>query len=55
VVKGERDPLVGSAQGLADRIPGAQLRIIPGNHITAVNDPAFRGTIVEFLRQQPAA
>jgi pimeloyl-ACP methyl ester carboxylesterase len=55
VVKGDHDPLVGSAQGLADRIPGAQLRIIPGNHITAVNDPAFRGTIVEFLRQQPAA
>jgi pimeloyl-ACP methyl ester carboxylesterase len=55
VVKGERDPLAGSAQGLADRIPGARLRTIPGNHITAVNDPAFRGTIVEFLRQQPAA
>ena len=55
VVKGDRDPLVGSAQGLADRIPGAQVRIVPGNHITAVNKPEFRGAIVEFLRQQPAA
>jgi pimeloyl-ACP methyl ester carboxylesterase len=55
VLKGDDDPLVGSAQGLADRIPGAHLRIIPGNHITAVSGPAFRGAIVEFLRQQVAA
>jgi len=55
VLKGDHDPLVGSAQGLADRIPGAQLRIVPGNHITAVSDPGFRGAIVGFLRRQAAA
>src|SRR5262249_15610745 len=45
VLKGDHDPLVGSAQGLADRIPGADLRIVPGNHITAVSGPEFRGAI----------
>jgi pimeloyl-ACP methyl ester carboxylesterase len=51
VLVGDRDRLLGSPQRLADRIPGARVRIIPGDHITAVGGPAFRGAIVEFLDQ----
>ena len=51
VLVGNADRLVGSAQGLADRIPDARVRVIPGDHITAVGGPAFRGAIVEFLDQ----
>jgi pimeloyl-ACP methyl ester carboxylesterase len=53
VLAGDRDVLVGSAQGLADRIPGATVRIVSGDHLTAVNDPAFRTAIVEFLAELP--
>ena len=54
VLVGDHDTLLGSPQALADRIPGASLRIIPGDHITAVGGPAFKGSIVEFLdRFQP--
>jgi len=53
VIAGDRDVLVGSPQALADRIPGAAARVIRGDHLTAVGDPAFRGAIVEFLAAQP--
>jgi pimeloyl-ACP methyl ester carboxylesterase len=55
VLIGDRDVLLGSPQQLADRIPGAIVRIVPGNHITAVSTPAFRGAIVEFLDRPQAA
>ena len=54
VLIGDRDVLVGSPQQLASRIPGATVRIVSGNHITAVSAPAFRGAIVEFLDGLPA-
>ena len=53
VIAGDRDVLVGSPQGVADRIPGATARVIRGDHLTAVGDPAFRGAIVEFLAAHP--
>jgi len=53
VLAGDRDALVGSPQGIADRIPGATVRIVSGDHLTAVNDPAFRTAIVEFLADVP--
>jgi pimeloyl-ACP methyl ester carboxylesterase len=55
VLIGDRDALLGSPQQLADRIPGAVVRIVPGNHITAVSAPSFRGAIVEFLDGLQAA
>ncbi len=53
VIAGDRDALVGSPQRLADRIPGATVRIVSGDHLTAVNDPAFRAAIVAFLADRP--
>ncbi|HEV2308934.1 MAG TPA: alpha/beta hydrolase [Acidimicrobiia bacterium] len=53
VIAGDRDVLVGSPQAVADRIPGARARVVHGDHLTAVGDPAFRGAIVEFLAAQP--
>jgi pimeloyl-ACP methyl ester carboxylesterase len=52
VLVGDRDRLVGSPEDLARRIPGARVRVIPGDHLSAVNGPAFRGAIVEFLDQR---
>jgi len=52
VVAGDRDVLVGSPHALADRIPGATARVVSGDHLTAVFDPAFRAVIVEFLAAQ---
>jgi hypothetical protein len=34
-----------------DAIPGARLRVVAGDHLTAVGDPAFRAAIVEFLEE----
>ena len=52
VIAGDRDVLVGSPNALADRIPGALARVVSGDHLTAVFDPAFRAAIVEFLAAQ---
>ena len=49
VLIGEDDDLVGSGDGVAAFIPGAVLVKVPGDHITAVGQPAFRQAIVDFL------
>jgi pimeloyl-ACP methyl ester carboxylesterase len=49
VLTGDRDALVGSPHALADRIPGATVRIVSGDHLSAVNDPEFARAIVAFL------
>lgn len=49
VLVGEGDTLVGPADGLAAAIPGAKLVKVPGDHLTAVGQPAFRQAILEFL------
>ena len=49
VIAGDGDTLVGSPHDLAARIPGATVRVVSGDHLTAVFDPAFRQAIVEFL------
>jgi pimeloyl-ACP methyl ester carboxylesterase len=49
VIAGDRDTLVGSPNDLAARIPGATVRVVSGDHLTAVFDPAFREAIVDFL------
>ena len=49
VIVGDRDVLVGKPQELVDLIPGAELVIVSGDHLTAVGDPKFRQAIAEFL------
>jgi pimeloyl-ACP methyl ester carboxylesterase len=49
VVVGEDDTLVGPADELAGAIPGAELRVVPGDHLTAVGKPEFRDAIIDFL------
>ena len=49
VIVGDKDVLVGPPQGLVDAIPGAELVIVQGDHLTAVGDPAFRNGIRDFL------
>ena len=49
VLVGDDDALAGSAQGLADRIPGAVAKTIKGTHLGAVLDPEFARSIVDFV------
>ncbi len=51
VIVGEKDTLVGSADTLAATIPGARYVKVPGDHITAFNDPAYRNAVVAFLKE----
>ena len=46
---GDADPLAQRPDVLAAAIPQAQLRLISGDHLTAVTNPAFAPAIVEFL------
>jgi pimeloyl-ACP methyl ester carboxylesterase len=49
VVAGDADPLAARPQLLADAIPGAQLVMVPGDHLGAVRTPGFAGALVGFL------
>jgi pimeloyl-ACP methyl ester carboxylesterase len=49
VIVGEADRFVGSPDELAVRIAGARSRVVPGDHVSAVWDPAFARALVEFL------
>ncbi len=49
VVCGDKDTLVGSPDELAAAIPGAVTKVVKGDHLTAVFDPAFRESIADFL------
>ena len=49
VLAGDVDPLAVRPEVLVEAIPGATLRIVPGNHLEAVADPGFASAIVDFL------
>jgi pimeloyl-ACP methyl ester carboxylesterase len=50
IVNGEEDTLVGSADELANAIPGAKLTIIPErDHLTVVPDQRFKDAVLQFL------
>ena len=49
ILVGREDRGAGSPDKLAAAIPGAQVVIVPGSHITTVVDPAFKRAIVDFL------
>lgn len=46
---GDADPLAARPEALAAAIPQAQLRVIAGDHLSAVLNPAFAPAIVDFL------
>lgn len=52
VLVGEGDTLVGSADKLAATIPGAKYVKVPGDHLTAVGQPAFRQALLAFLAER---
>ncbi len=54
VLTGDKDVLVGAPGELAAKIPGAIAKMLSGDHLTAVNDPAFPASIVEFIGSVPA-
>lgn len=49
ILAGDSDPLAVRPEVLAAAIPDATVRILTGNHMEAVADPAFTSAIVEFL------
>jgi len=54
VLTGDADALVGPPDVLARKIPGATYQLLHGNHLSAVSDPAFASSIVEFIAAVPA-
>jgi pimeloyl-ACP methyl ester carboxylesterase len=53
VLTGDKDVLVGPPDELAAKIPGAGWKVISGDHLSAVGDPAFPASIVEFIEAVP--
>ena len=49
VLLGEEDDDNGSGEALADAIPGARFRSIPGNHMSAVTRPELGRAIADYL------
>ena len=49
VLVGDADPIAARPEVLAGAIPQAQLRVIAGDHLSAVINPEFAAAIVEFL------
>ena len=49
VLVGEADTLISDPRELAERLPNAQLWMVPGDHLTAVGAPGFTDAIVTFL------
>jgi pimeloyl-ACP methyl ester carboxylesterase len=52
VVAGADDTLIRSPRELADRLPSARVEMVSGDHLTAMYDPAFSLSLVQFLEEQ---
>ncbi|MFE7758236.1 alpha/beta fold hydrolase [Streptomyces sp. NPDC057429] len=51
VLAGESDPLAIRPRVLADAIAGAELTVLPGDHLTVVRDPGFAESLARFLSE----
>jgi pimeloyl-ACP methyl ester carboxylesterase len=49
VIAGDADPLAARPKVLAAALPHAEVRLVAGDHLAAVGDPAFAAAIVDFL------
>jgi pimeloyl-ACP methyl ester carboxylesterase len=54
VLTGDAYALVGTPDALVRKIPGATSQLLRGNHLSAVGDPAFARSIVDFIAAVPA-
>ena len=53
IAVGTKDPVAGSAAGLAALIPGARVLDIPGrDHMLAVGDKVYKAGVIYFLNQR---
>jgi pimeloyl-ACP methyl ester carboxylesterase len=50
LLAGRSDPLAVHPERLASAIPGAELVLLQGDHMSALQDPAFIGSIRDFVR-----
>lgn len=51
VLAGASDPLAVRPEVLAGAVAGARLRVVPGDHLSAVRDPGFAASVAEFLTE----
>jgi pimeloyl-ACP methyl ester carboxylesterase len=50
VIVGDQDPVLNSARQLAETVPNAALKIIPGaDHLGAIASPAYKRAVAQFL------
>ncbi|MEO8457890.1 MAG: alpha/beta hydrolase [Chloroflexota bacterium] len=52
VIAGASDPLVGDPAKFAAAIPGAEVAVLPGDHISVFGGHAYRDAVVAFLRKR---
>lgn len=52
ILLGEKDDLVGGAGKLAATIPSARYIRVPGDHITAFDDPKYKNEVINFLAEE---
>ncbi|WP_150303353.1 alpha/beta fold hydrolase [Pseudomonas saliphila] len=50
ILAGESDPFALHPRKLQRAIPGAQLKVVPGDHSSVLVKPSFQNAIVDFLR-----
>ena len=50
VLAGEADVLAANPQRLADAIAGAECRVLPGDHLTVIRQPALAAAVIDFLK-----
>jgi pimeloyl-ACP methyl ester carboxylesterase len=53
VLPGDADPFAARPEVLAAAIPGAELRVVPGDHATALSSPEFAAALLGFLAAGP--
>ncbi|MBW2414759.1 MAG: alpha/beta hydrolase [Deltaproteobacteria bacterium] len=51
IVVGDKDDLVGDPAPLRDAVPGSELVIVPGDHLTAVAAPLYKQSVLAFLQR----
>lgn len=49
IIAGDKDPFAKQPRKLQKAIPGAQLKVVPGDHSSVLIRPSFQREIVEFL------